>query len=94
MAKIEQKEVNIDQVVRYLTYTFDKATQKMGKAMRYKDPETKSIVKTLAYQYQVDFCYLINEIQMGPKCLIQKAISDCNELIERAAITQTLDSQN
>ena len=88
MAKTEQKEINVEQVVRYLSYTFDKATQGMGKASRYKDPDTKKIVKTDAYLYQVDFCYLIDEIQNGPKCLIQKAISDCNELIERAANTK------
>jgi len=89
MAKVEQqkeqKEINIDQVVRYLSYTFEKATQGMGKAIRYIDPETKKVAKTDAYNFQVDFCYLIDEIQRGPKCLVQKAISDCNNLIEQAA---------
>lgn len=81
----EQKEINIEQVVRYLSYTFEKAIQGKGKALRYIDSETKKIVKTDVYNFQVDFCYLIDEIQRGPKCLVQKAISDCNNLIEQAA---------
>lgn len=85
MTKVEQKEINIDQVVRYLSYTFDKAIQGMGKAVRSIDLETKKVTKTDAYNFQVDFCYLIDEIKRGPKCLIQKAISDCNNLIEQAA---------
>ncbi len=90
MAKVEQKEINIEQVVRYLSYTFDKSTKDIGKAERYIDSKPKKIVKTDGYRFQTEFCYLIDEIQRGPKCLIQKAISDCNDLIEQATLLKTV----
>ena len=89
----EQKEINVEQVVRYLSYTFAKAMQNVRQApKRTIDPNTKKVVKTDAYLFQTDFCYLIDEIQRGPKCMVQKAISECNELIERVATHNTTDS--
>ena len=80
-----EKEINLDDVVKYLNRAFSKAAYKvsdvLGKsAIRYQnvngDWET-----TLLYDYQVDFAHLINKIQREPTYASRKAIQGANDLI-------------
>lgn len=97
--KDRDKEINIEQVVRYLTNAFSKATHGMGRATRHyvtqnwkRDNDghftvavpltTPHIEQTKLYGIQVNFAYMINDIQTGPKYLIPKVISDCNRMID------------
>lgn len=80
----DQQKINVDKVVRYLSHAFAKAmsnaTSKIGnKALRTK---TKGKITTTAlYDYQVKFCYLIDDIQRGPSYIAPKKIQEANELI-------------
>lgn len=69
-----QKKINIDQVVNYLNHAFSKATQN-------RFPQTKNHKGTDLYNYQVQFCYLIDDIQRGPRYIVPKLITEANELI-------------
>lgn len=70
----DSKEIDVRQVTRYLSRRFSQATEQV------QGPARKG---TKLYQYQVDFTYLIDEIQRGPKYIIPKVIQDCNEFIRR-----------
>lgn len=69
----ESKQINRDQVVNYLNHAFAKATQKMG---------SKNAKGTELYDKQVEFCYMIDEIQRGPQYIIPKVIAECNKMID------------
>ncbi len=80
-----EREINLDDVVKYLNRAFSKAAYKasgaLGKsAIRFQQGngawETTSL-----YDYQVDFCYLINQIQREPTYASRKAIQHANDLI-------------
>lgn len=72
----QQKKINVDQVVNYLNHAFSKAVQKSGL-------DSKNTKGTKLYDYQVDFCHLINDIERGPQYIVPKKITDANELIAR-----------
>lgn len=74
----QQKKINVDQVVSYLNHAFGKAQQN---AIRATGPKNQRGTKL--HQYQVDFCYLINDIQRGPRYIVPKTITRANELIEK-----------
>jgi len=76
----ETKETVLDikQIVDFLNHAFRQASQGMGKATRSKDG-TKSVL----YQAQIDFCYLIDEITRGPTYIVPKIVTDANELIAK-----------
>ncbi len=74
----EKKQINIPQVVNYLNHAFSNACQKASGAIG-----TSNVKGTKLHEYQVDFAYLINEIQTGPTTFLPKKISDANELINR-----------
>ena len=84
----DQQKINVDKVVRYLSHAFAKAmtsaTSKIGnKALR---TSKKGKVSTTAlYDYQVKFCYLIDDIQRGPSYIAPKKIQEANELIAALA---------
>jgi len=85
MEKDFNREINIDEVVKYLSRTFSKATAKAAsrignKAIRSKEHGNVWIT-TLLYDYQVEFCYLVDNIQRGPKYIATKSIQRANELI-------------
>ena len=78
MAEVRnRKPIDIGQVVSYLNHAFSSAIQKNGSSVGSKN--TKG---TKLYQLQVDFVYLINDIQRGPKNFLSRKISDANELID------------
>lgn len=84
----DQQRINVDNVVRYLNRAFIEAKQtairKIGnKALR---TELKGKINTTAlYDYEVRFCYLIDDIQRGPRYIAPKKIQEANELIAKLA---------
>lgn len=81
----EQKQIDVNQVVDYLNRAFDKASELFGprsKAVRKGNPKLPGPPKgSMLYEYQVDFCYLIDDIQRGPQYLRPKVIQAANDLI-------------
>lgn len=77
-AQAERKERDIDSIVRYLTVTFNNATSKLEKPFR----NSKTGESNAAYRFQTEFAYRLNEVQVGPKGVLQKNIADCNEYID------------
>jgi len=80
-----EKEINIDEVVKYLSRAFSKAAAKAANSVGSraycfvnKDDEWEC---TSLYFYQVDFSYLIDDIQRGPRYIATKSIQLANELI-------------
>lgn len=75
----QEKKIDVDRVVEYLRRAFAAAQEKfVEKRDGYKNGKG-----TTLYQYQVDFCYLIDEIQRGPTFSVPKVIQDANDLIAR-----------
>ena len=72
----EQKSINRDQVIKYLNHAFAKATQHLG---------SKNVKGTDLYDYQVEFCYLIDNIKRGPNYIVSKVITEANKLIDSIA---------
>lgn len=77
----EHKERDVEQIVRYLTSTFDKAKASFGKAARVKETGPNR-----AYILETEFAYLLNEVMVGPPCLLQKNIAECNEFIDQVIV--------
>ncbi len=74
--KKDVKSINIEQVVSYLNHTFAKTAEEVFGA------KVRSAVRgTPLYTYQVDHCYLVDEIQRGPTYMLPKVISSANENI-------------
>lgn len=67
--------INVAQVIDYLTRQFEKNSS------RFDNRKSKVVRGTQLYKYQVDFSYLIDEIQRGPTGLIPKVITEANELL-------------
>ncbi len=83
MAKFEKdkgdvKSINVEQVVSYLNHTFAKMADEVFGPLRAK--ATKG---TTLYSYQVDHCYLIDDIQRGPIYMLPKVISAANDNIAK-----------
>lgn len=74
--KPEEKKINTDQVCGYLNHTFGRAQQKLSHVSGNRNHRG-----TKLYDYQVEFCYLIDEIQRGPTYILPKVIQDANQLI-------------
>lgn len=74
----DPKEKDVGQIVRYLTSTFNQATSKLERAAR-----TKAGVTNRAYKLQTEFAYLLNEVVQGPRCVLQRNITLCNDFIDR-----------
>jgi len=80
-----EKEINLNDVVKYLNRAFSKAaynaSNSLGKsAVGFKN-EQGGWETTRLYDYQVDFAYLINKIQREPTYASRKAIQAANDLI-------------
>lgn len=72
----ERKEINLEQVISYLTNAFNKASRHLG----YKNHNG-----TALYDFQVEMMYLIDDIRRGPKYFAPKRITAANELIDRVS---------
>lgn len=72
------KEKDIEQVVRYLTTTFNKAKAGSERAFR-----GKTIGPNEAYIMETEFAYLLNEVMQGPRCMLQRSIAECNDFIDQ-----------
>ena len=70
---------DISQIVRYLTNTFNMviSSSALDKAARTKTGPNR------AYQLQTEFAYLLNEVMLGPRSIMQKNIAVCNEYIDQ-----------
>jgi hypothetical protein len=78
VVKEAPKEKDINQIVRYLTTTLNRAMSDMDKPFRgVKSGPNK------AYIIQTEFAYLLNEIVQGPRCMLQKNIVECNNLLDQ-----------
>lgn len=75
------KEKDIGQIVRYLSSTFNQATNSLERASR-----SKTTGPNAAYIMQSEFAYLLNELMQSPKCMQQKCISDCNGFIDQVMV--------
>ena len=69
----ESKKIDRDQVVRYLNHAFAKAVEPLG---------NKNTKGTELYGYQVEFSYMIDDIQRSPAYIVSKIITDCNKMID------------
>jgi hypothetical protein len=73
-----EKEKDVHQIVRYLTSTLNQAMT--GHDRPYRDDRKGA---NASYIIQTEFAYLLNEVMMCPRCMLQKSISDCNEFIDQ-----------
>jgi hypothetical protein len=81
-----EKRINVDQVVNYLSHSFAKAASRAAPKIGNRAIRTVSngnVYTTPLYRYQVDFTYLVNDIQRGPTYIVPKLIQDANDLIAR-----------
>lgn len=72
----EERKINTEQVVSYLSHAFMRAMQKAGPAIGSRNHKG-----TCLYRYQTEFCYMLDEIQRGPEYILPKVIQDANSLI-------------
>ena len=70
--------IDVPKVVKFLSRSFEVAQDK-AKLTIGKDNTRGSKL----YKFQVDFCYLIDEIMRGPTYIIPKRIQETNTLITR-----------
>ncbi|MCK9369631.1 hypothetical protein M0R04_06960 [Candidatus Dojkabacteria bacterium] len=68
---------SVDQIIRYLTNTFNFVTQPLDKAVR------TSAGPNRLYKHQTEFAYLINDVAQGQPSVLQKHIARCNDYIDR-----------
>jgi hypothetical protein len=73
--KKDVKSINVPQVVSYLNHTFAKAAEEV---FGFRPANARG---TPLYGFQVEHCYLIDEIQRGPTYMLPKIISDANNNI-------------
>lgn len=72
------RKIDTERVVEYLNRSFARALKE------YTDKHGRDNQKgTTVYQYEVDFCYLIDSIQRDPGYSVPKTIQEANELIEK-----------
>lgn len=71
------KEKDVGQIIRYLTSTFNQATRGQESASR-----TDAKGPNRQYLWEREFAYRINELTMGPRCVLQKNITECNNFID------------
>lgn len=81
-----ERDINVADVVKYLSRAFSRAThyaanQIGSRATRSLQPNGVILETTKLYDYQVEFCYLIDNIMRGPRYIATKNIQYANELI-------------
>lgn len=72
----EERKINTEQVVSYLSHAFVRAAQSAIKQIGNRNHKG-----TTLHMYQTEFCYLTDEIQRGPEYILPKVIQDANSLI-------------
>lgn len=72
----EERKINTEQVVSYLSHAFVRASQKAAHQIG-----NRNYKGTCLYRYQTEFCYMMDEIQRGPEYILPKVIQDANQLI-------------
>jgi hypothetical protein len=77
------KERDVGRIVAYLTSTFNSATSEHPRAQRDKSGKPNQL-----YLWQCEFAYRLNEVVMGPACLLQSSIAKCNEMIDEVMATR------
>lgn len=70
-------EETIDQSVSYLNHSFHEACEQFRKSHK----NAGNSKGDLLYTYQVEFNYLIDNIQRDPRFLASQYIADANQLI-------------
>lgn len=83
------KEKDVGQIIRYLTSTFNHATGRLERAFR----STTSGPNRL-YKMQTEFAYLLNEVAQGPRCVLQRNITACNEYIDDISLILNREADN
>jgi hypothetical protein len=68
---------DVNQIIRYLTNTFNRVTYSLDKAVRDKNGPNK------AYALQTEFAYLLNEVAQSQPSVTQKHIVNCNNFIDK-----------
>jgi hypothetical protein len=87
----EERKINTEQVVSYLSHAFVRAMQKAAHSIGNRNHKG-----TCLYRYQTEFCYLVDEIQRGPEYILPKVIQDANQMIvalERETFTFVQDKE-
>lgn len=91
MSEKDQKKIDVEQVTTYLSRSFAMALQKATSTLGTKDISRGTVL----YDYQVEFCYLIDDIQRGPSYIVPKLITQANELIDQlAAIEKSAETSS
>lgn len=85
-----EKEINTEDVIKYLSRAFSKAASTAARAIgtranRSLDRDGKWVTTTL-YDYQVEFCYLVDNIKRCPRYITTKNIQRANELIAKLEV--------
>lgn len=96
---MSHEEIDTNQVVTYLNHAFDRAMQRVAPVLGTKAHAPQEPTGTIPngntlYNYQVEFCYMIDEIQRGPRYIIPKIISNANELISELENETTVTEQD
>ena len=78
MDKIEK---DVDQVVRYLTSTFNRARAGLPRAQRDQNSGAND-----TYIMETEFAFRLNEVMQGPRSTLQHSITLCNEFIDETMI--------
>jgi hypothetical protein len=81
---MDKNEKDVEQVVRYLTTTFNKARAPLARAHR----DTHSGVND-TYVMETEFAYRLNEVMKGPRSTLQNNIALCNDFINETIIYVT-----
>ena len=74
---LKKKQIDVNQVVRYLRHAFSKAHQQA-----FSEIGNKNAVGDPLYDFQVEFSYLVDDIMRGPFYIVPKKIVAANQLIE------------
>ena len=72
----ENKRINTPQVLGYLNHAFAEALKEAAPVLGVRNTRGTDL-----YNYQVEFCYLVDDIKRGPNYIVPKAITQANELI-------------
>lgn len=74
----EEQKINVEQVVQFLSRAFSNAMNKASNVLGRDNSRG-----TKLYEYQVEFCYLVDEILRGPVYIVPVHIQSANELIAK-----------
>jgi hypothetical protein len=82
--QIAEAEKNVANAVKYLNHSFSVAIQKMGRgagAVKARNADLSIKDADPLYYLTTEYAYMIDEVQRGPLCTVQKHISEINEMI-------------